>query len=308
MRKLPIWIALICLMLSGCGDMDLRNILADIVARASLNPITMVTINAASDSFQMGDALYGPNPPAGVTETISADYNMSKYEITNAQFAQFIADGGYSTQSYWTTNGWTWKASTTQPLFWTDINFNGINQPVASVSWYEAVAFCNWRSVKESLNPAYNSAGQATLSANGYRLPTEVEWEYAAAKGGSGQPERIYAWGDTWYENKAVCSVSPASASKTADVGSKSTAGDTLQSLADMSGNVWEWCSDNDEAVPANGPDRYYFVDDSTSQSFVIRGGSWNNNLEHYFRCAYGTAAVPGYRISGGVGFRVVRR
>jgi formylglycine-generating enzyme required for sulfatase activity len=179
-----------------------------------------VAIKAAGDSIAMGDGTYGPNP--AVAQTISYNFTMSKYEITNDQFAQFFADGGYSTSSYWTTNGWTYKENQvwTQPAYWTDANFNGDNQPVVGVSWYEAVAYCNWRSVNEGLTAAYNSSGQANLSATGYRLPTEVEWEYAAAKGASGQAERIYAWGDTWDSSKAVCN-----ATRTADVGSKSIAG-----------------------------------------------------------------------------------
>jgi formylglycine-generating enzyme required for sulfatase activity len=168
------------------GDSSYSN--AANATTTTLQFLAMITIAAAGDPFTMGDGTYGPNPPTGISETISSSYSMAKYEITNAVYGQFIADGGYSTQSYWTTNGWTWKASTTQPYYWTDINFNGINQPVVGVSWYEAVAFCNWRSVKEGLTPAYNSSGQATLSANGYRLPTEVEWEYAAAKGASAAP------------------------------------------------------------------------------------------------------------------------
>jgi formylglycine-generating enzyme required for sulfatase activity len=272
----------------------------------TLQSLSMIDIAAAGDFFTMGDGSYGPNVP----ETISYSYNVSKYEITNALYTQFIADGGYSTLSYWTTNGWTAKtaASWTQPAYWTDINFNGTNQPVVGVSWYEAVAFCNWRSVKEGLAPAYNSAGQATLSANGYRLPTEVEWEYAAAKGASGQTERIYAYGSgTFDPSKVVCNDLPASASKTSNVGSKSTAGDTPQGLADMSGNVWEWCSDNYEATPATDTDRYYFVNDSTSQNFMLRGGAWNNNSEYYFRCAYRAYYLPYDRYFNVVGFRVVR-
>jgi len=261
-----------------------------------------IAIKAAGDSIAMGDGTYGPN----VSESFSYSFTMSKYEITNSQFAQFISDGGYTTQSYWTTNGWTYKQSAgwTQPAYWTDANFIGANQPVVGVTWYEAVAFCNWRSAKDSLTPAYDSAGHATLSASGYRLPTEVEWEYAAAKGESGQAERIYAWGDTWDSSKAVCN-----ATRTADVGSKSMAGgDTPQGLADMSGNVLEWCSDNwqTDGSIAIGTDRHYFVDDSTSHFFILRGGAWGYAGEEIFRCAYRYVDNPSNRVYS-IGFRVVR-
>jgi formylglycine-generating enzyme required for sulfatase activity len=273
----------------------------------SIIPITLVTISAAGDSFTMGDGSYGPN----VSETVSFDFRLSKYEITNSLFAQFIDDGGYSTQTYWTANGWDCKQSQgwTQPSYWGDSSFNGSNQPVVGVSWYEAVAFCNWCSAREGLTTAYDSAGHATLNARGFRLPTEAEWEYAAAKGASGQAERIYTWGDTWDSNKAVCSVAPAHASKTADVGSKSTAGDTPQSLADMSGNVWEWCADNYQLAGniVSETDRYYFLDDSTSQAFMCRGGAWDNSAELDFRCAGRSGlGYPHYR-NYVIGFRVLR-
>jgi predicted phage tail protein len=71
----------------------------------SIVPITLVTIGAAGDSFTMGDGSFGPN----VSETVSSNYKLSKYQITNSQFALFIADGGYSTQTYWTTNGWNYR-------------------------------------------------------------------------------------------------------------------------------------------------------------------------------------------------------
>ena len=275
----------------------------------SLVPITLVAINAAGDSFTMGDGTYGP----GALQSFSYDYGISKYEITNSQFAQFIDDGGYSTPEYWTTNGWSYReaGAWAEPGSWSDSDFNGANQPVVGVSWYEAVAFCNWRSAKGGLTPAYNSAGHATLGASGYRLPTEVEWEYAGAKGATGQPERVYAWGTTWNSDNAVCYVLPASASKTADVGSKSPGGDTPQGLADMSGNVGEWCSDNyqSDAGITPGTDWYYFIGDSTTDTFLLRGGAWNDSFENSFRCAFRNPYNPDFRgdVYGFVGFRVGR-
>jgi formylglycine-generating enzyme required for sulfatase activity len=285
----------------AAGDSTYSN-----TASASTYANVMITINASSDSFTMGDGTYGP----GVVQTISDSFKVSRYEITNTEFAGFIADSGYSTSSYWTTNGWTEKTSGswTQPYFWSNGNLSGANQPVVGVSWYEAVAYCNWRSARESLTAAYNAAGQAAPNATGYRLPTEVQWEYAAAKGASLQTERTYAWGSTWDSSLAVCSVSPASASQTAEVGSKSTAGDTPQGLADISGNVWEWCSDNyqsDAGITA-GTDWYYFIGDSTAQYMVHRGGAWDYANEDGLRCACRSYWIPSLR-DHILGFRVLR-
>lgn len=275
---------------------------------------TLVTINSANDSFTMGDGTYGPNPV--VSQTISYDFKMSKHEITNAQFQVFIDDGGYSTDSYWTTNGITERnnGSWTQPANWTDSSLNGANQPVVGVSWYEAVAFTNWLSTKEGLTPAYNSSGQiVNLSANGYRLPIEVEWEYAAAKGQSGASERLWSWGGAiagdWDCTRTVSNDTGngCSASQTANVGSIS-AGDTPQGLSDMSGNVWEWVSDSYQADSgiASGTDWYYFVDDQATTLSIFRGGAWGNDNEAQFRGAFRGGGNLVYRVNY-VGFRVVR-
>jgi formylglycine-generating enzyme required for sulfatase activity len=256
----------------------------------------------------MGDGSLGPN----VSQTISGNFSISRFPITNSQFGGFIADGGYAERSYWTTNGWAWKGRIAQPAYWKDAKFNGPDQPVVGVSWYEAVAYCNWLSLREGLTPAYDLSGRATLGASGYRLPAETEWEYAAAKGAPDQAERIYPWGDTWDPKNAVCRVAPARASSTASVGSRSPQGDTPQGVADMSGNVWQWCSDNAQSDPgiANAPcsDRYCFRSDSTTEYLVLRGGSWWNDFQNGFRSAFrGFITQPGNRHNV-IGFRIVHR
>jgi formylglycine-generating enzyme required for sulfatase activity len=274
----------------------------------------LVRISAASDSFTMGDGTVGPN----VTQSISYSYYLTECEITNTLFAAFIADAGYTTQSYWTTYGWTWKSGITEPCYWTDILYNGANQPVVGVSWYEAVAYCNWRSAKDGLTPAYDSSGLANLTATGYRLPTEVEWEYAAAKGAIGQAERKFAYGgsgaDPLETGRVVCSVSPAIAGRPADVGSKSTGdplttGDTPQGLCDMSGNVWEWCSDNWQANASvsSAMDRYYFAGAGDLSRFVFRGGSWSDTSSTNVRCAVRYDQYASARNDYTRGFRLCR-
>jgi formylglycine-generating enzyme required for sulfatase activity len=256
----------------------------------------------------MGDGTLGPN----VAQTISGSFFISKFPITNAQFGRFVEDGGYGERGYWTTNGWAWKGRIAQPAFWQQPKFGGPEQPVVGVSWYEAVAYCNWLSLREGLTPAYDDTGRLRLDASGYRLPTEVEWEYAAAKGAPGQAERIYPWGDEWDPKNVVCGLSTPKAAKTAAVGSRSPQGDTPQGLADMSGNVWEWCSDNaqgdGEIIAPSHPDRYYFRSDGRFEYMVLRGGSWINTFQNGFRSAFrGFSAPPGSRYNV-CGFRIVRR
>jgi formylglycine-generating enzyme required for sulfatase activity len=299
-------IAALCLAFTGCPATDLRNYISSIVGNARMAlPITLIDIDSTGDSFTMGELFNGPN----VMQTISYSYRISTYEITKAQFGQFIATGGYRAEGCWTTNGWSRRTSRawTCPFDWTDEDF-GSSEPIVGVSWYEAAAFCNWRSLKDGLTPAYDSAGLAALGASGYRLPTEVEWEYAAAKGAHGLAEREYAFGDAWDSSKVVCSVAPSSATGPADVGSRSPGGDTPQGAADMNGNVEEWCSDNwqADAEVVSAIDRYYFAND-LDRSFVRRGGGWSGTNENQYRCAdrMGDSAIMQYAYRG---FRVVRR
>jgi len=256
----------------------------------------------------MGDGVLGAN----VVQVISYAFSMSKFPITNNQFSGFIEDGGYARRSCWTSNGWKWKGNKAQPALWEEREFSGPDQPVVGVSWYEAVAFCNWLCMKEGLKAAYDLSGRANLYAPGYRLPTETEWEYAAGKGSPGHPERIYPWGDTWDPRNAVCSVAPARTSSTAAVGSRSPQGDTPQGLADMSGNVWQWCSDNaqrdEDIAHVSFKDRYWFRDDSAAARMMLRGGSWCNSFKNGFRSAFRSFyATPGSR-NNVIGFRIVRR
>ena len=184
------------------------------------------------------------------------------------------------------------------------------NRPVECVTWYDAVEFCNKLSEKERLQKVYTISGRspatgypitsATVTAdwskNGYRLPTEAQWEYTA-KGGNGSPGNYTYLGSNtigdvaWYTNN--------SGSKTHEVGKKAPNG---LGLYDMSGNVWEWCwdwygsySDGSQTDPSGA---------SSGTVRVSRGGSWNNSKE-IVRSAIRYYNYPRYQYY--YGFRLVR-
>jgi len=160
-------------------------------------------------------------------------------------------------------------------------------RPITDVSWYNAVNYCNDRSVEEGLMPCYTRSGpnyMCNFKANGYRLPTDAEWEYAAKGGKDGAKDNFIYSGSN--DSNEVAWHSENSKGRIHRVGKKKP---NQLGLYDMSGNVWEWCYDK---TPSGS-------------SRVFRGGSWSSHsslarvTDCYF---YG----PGSR-SDAIGFRVVR-
>ena len=210
--------------------------------------------------------------PAGVyllgdekkRQTIEKLFLLSKYPVTNGQYRIFIDEGGYGNDTLWSDKGRKWrdKVSIRESRFWRNSRWNGENLPVVGVSWYEAEAFCNWA---------------------GGRLPRETEWE-AAARGPTG---RKYPWGDEWGDG--ICNSYESNLHKTSPVGLYPRSASRDFKVEDMTGNVWEWCSD------------WFDKDEDTR---VLRGGSFSYSWGS-MRCAVRGGGDPLDRGSV-VGFRVV--
>src|SRR5574344_1161114 len=215
----------------------------------------------------------------GVLFAQTASYSSS---IKNRDNEVFVEGSGEINSFY------MWKTEVTQAQYQSVMgdnpsHFEGDNHPVEQVSWYDAVAYCNKRSEQEGLMPCYSGSGDnitCDFSANGYRLPTSAEWEYAA-KGGKDVQSYIYAGSDSidevaWYDGN--------SGDTTHEVATKKP--NTL-GIYDMSGNVWEWC------WTASGSKR------------VSRGGSYGH-YDNYCTVSRRSGDDPSSS-SYYLGFRVVR-
>jgi formylglycine-generating enzyme required for sulfatase activity len=192
-------------------------------------------------TFNMGSSIVGETPQHPVT--VSSFY-MSKYEVTRKNWQEVMGRRSVPT---------------------------GDNLPV-NVTWYDAVEYCNKLSLKEGLTPCYRGSGDditCDWNANGYRLPTEAEWEYAA-KGGN-KDYLIYTYSGSnnpavvaWYVDNSFKEIQPVGTNQPNSLG-----------IYDMSGNVAEWCWDwfgnytSTAQINPRGPDST-----DINRNRIIRGGS----------------------------------
>ena len=249
-------------------------------SRRTTIPTNMVLVTAGS--FQMGSKDGGSDEKNIHTVTLSP-FVMDKTEVTFAMYDAFCEDTGRSKPS---DSGW-----------------GRGNRPVIYVDWYDAIEYCNWRSQQEGLQEVYdinkshkdpnnqNSADDkkwlvtCDWRANGYRLPTEAEWEYAAG-GGKRQPDK---WAGTnssndldQYANICDGNCDYNWADKKLNDGYKHTSPvSTYQpnalGLYDMSGNVWEWCWDWKKDYPTTGQTDPHGPNGGKYR--VVRGGSWSTMI-----------------------------
>jgi formylglycine-generating enzyme required for sulfatase activity len=187
---------------------------------------------------------------------------LARYPITVAQYAPFVAEGyGPDAERWWTPQGWQWKTERkrTAPWGWNDPQYSSTNQPVIGVTWYEATAFCNWLT--------------AQLSLAGYevRLPSEAEWEVAAAYDAKGE-RRPYPWGDE-VPTPELAIYNASKLGRPAPVGC-CPRGAAACGVLDMAGNIWEWIASSHKGYPAQSGT---LIEDFTTNAYDVplRGGSY---------------------------------
>ena len=233
----------------------------------STNPLGLEWVWVEGGAFQMGCTdeqtnCYDIEKP--VHEVFVDGFYMGKYEVTVAQFAQFVKETGYQTDAEkegysWILKDGSWKVG--KGINW---RYNGKNEirpkseynhPVIHVSWNDASAFCKWLSEKTGTD---------------VRLPTEAEWEYAA-RGGRKSRGFKYAGGN---DEDSVAWNGYNSNGNTHPVGQKQP---NELGVYDMSGNVYEWCLDWYDGNYYRKSERKNPMGPSSGVFRVVRGGGWIN-------------------------------
>jgi formylglycine-generating enzyme required for sulfatase activity len=264
---------------SASGDSKPENI----GSMEVLTPSGIEMVYLPEGEFLMGSDK-GNADEAPVHQTRVSAFLIDKYEVTHEMLA---------------------KAQMPNPSHWQD----SPRKPVERVRWRDAKQYCNERSLLEGLKPCYNEKTadfDCDFAANGYRLPTEAEWEYAARAGSEGaydfgQPDKLRQY--AWFADNA--------ADKTHVVGEKKP---NRWGLFDLYGNVSEWCEDvysptyykESPPVDPRGP-----PNPGKDVKRVMRGGSWKSSADMCrasFRQGERTGDSDACFYTDYCGFRCVRR
>lgn len=264
--RAPLGLALLSLLVGGCGDQGVHRSQPDLFPRAAApQPLTTKTgvemMLVPAGEFIMGDDGGVDDEKPAHQVQVSAFY-MDTCEVTQQQYQRLMGKN--------------------------PAKFKDPSKPVERLSWYAATQYCNVRSLREGLKPCYDPETlECDFAADGYRLPTEAEWEYACRAGTT----TGYWFGNdpgqlgrhAWFKGNA--------GGTTHSVGQKNP---NPWGLYDMHGNVAEWCNDfygesygadsqrKDPRGPASGEER------------VLRGGSWKSSQDSC-RSSARNSEAPGF-------------
>ncbi len=252
-------------------------------ARSARSALRTILQNLRPAVFQTLEEKYYPvmlSVPGGTFhmaenyQVLLSDYQMARTETTVWQYNLYLAEQGKDIFDEKTISqpGWGWEG----------------NNPIVNVTWFDACLYANWLSRRFGLRPVYMMGAVSKgnfadyyeniaidIAANGFRLPTEAEWEFVARGGGAGLRDGFeYSGGDTvtmlsWYNDN--------SRRRTRAVAKKLP---NQLGLYDMGGNVWEWCWDWYEDYQENGGAQFNPTGPKEGERRVNRGGSWNSSSD----------------------------
>ncbi|MBP7937352.1 MAG: SUMF1/EgtB/PvdO family nonheme iron enzyme [Phycisphaerae bacterium] len=296
-------------------------------------PIPPGMVFIPGGEFQMGDTFNEGVATERPVHGIHVDaFFMDCCPVTNRQFAEAlnwaqgqgnlitVTSGSVYRSGVGTINLYcdTVTSSSYSGITWDGLRFGVVagkdNHPMVMVSWHGSAAYANWRSGMQSRPLCYDPSTGECNSSDGYRLPTEAEWERAARGGAAG---RRFPWSDSdeiqharanyWssanyvYDTSPTRGYHPAFGSGTSPVGYFAANG---YGLHDMAGNVWEWCNDWYAGDYYSGSPKDNPRGPTGGAERVLRGGGWLNHA-YYSRAASRYYNHPGSR-GPGYGFRLI--
>jgi len=273
----PLFCALaVGVLLSSCGRKGEEGQGAAMPVIKTKSGVEMVLIPGGT--FEMGSDK-GAFDEVPVHKVQITSFLMDRYEVTQEQFA---------------------KAELPDPS-----HFKNPKSPVDQANWTDAARFCNERSRAEGLTPCYDEGKwTCNFDADGYRLPTEAEWEYAC-RAGTGTR---YSFGDDAQALGQYAWFSENSQKRTHPVGQKKP---NAWGLYDMHGNVAEWCQDLfDKEYYQSSPASNPRGPETGPRERVVRGGAWSSSADAC-RSTYraGNASLNDTCLSSdALGFRCVRK
>ncbi len=254
----------------------------------------MKFIDIQGGTFQMGSTDSDASPDESPVHSVTVDsFSMTETEVTHRQYLEFLNDAGVSASGELNGNKvidmgtYSFTAFShdgTKFIFSISEKADDIDCPVMEVTWYGAVEYSNWLSEQDGLTRAYTISDTDSTdvtwdqTANGYRLPTEAEWEYAARGGGQSQGYKYAGSNDVsevgWYWDNSEFKTHPVKGKKANELG-----------LYDMSGNVAEWCWDwyaSYSSSPENNPTGPSSAPDDIRSARVLRGGNHSSFTGRY--------------------------